>query len=364
MPLYMDVHIVPGVQATGVAAAHYQDLLHAPDFACKCMTYWIDEARESVFCLIEAPDKDAVVNMHSKAHGLVPNKIIEVNSNVVESFLGRIFDPEEVEITTEGYKVFKDPSFRILMVTAVDDALILENNLGKEKATELLKQHNTIIRNNIKRFEGREVEHEGNGFIVSFSSASKAVSCALHIQKEMTEADLLGFKAGINCGEPIQGTNNELFGDTIKFAKNLCTIARNNQVTITSQVKNLVSKDFQKGISGFINLSPQDEEFLKLLFNTLERNWHDAEFDVDDYCREMATSRSQLYRKSITLTGQSPNILLKEYRLEAAKDMMRKQRFNISQITFNSGFTSPSYFTKCFRKKYGMLPMSYVDMVH
>jgi AraC-like DNA-binding protein len=364
MPIYMDVHIVPGVQANDVAAAHYKDLLHAPDFSCKCMTYWIDEERESIFCLIEAPNKDAVVDMHREAHGLVPNKIIEVNSTVVESFLGRIFDPEEAEVTPAGLKIFKDPSFRILMVTAVDDAFILENKLGKEKSADLLNQHNTIIRNNIKRFEGREVEHEGNGFIVSFASASKAVSCALHIQKEMTEADLLGFKVGINCGEPIQGSNNELFGDTIQFAKNLCTIAKNNQVTITSQVKNLVAKDFQKGIAGFINLSPQDEEFLKLLFKTLEENWHDADFDVDDYCKGMATSRSQLYRKTITLTGLSPNILLKEYRLEAAKDMMRKQRSNISQITFNSGFTSPSYFTKCFRKKYGMLPMNYVDKVH
>jgi AraC-like DNA-binding protein len=360
----MDVHIVPGVKANDVAAAHYKDLVHAPAFSCKCMTYWIDEDRESIFCLIEAPNKDAVVDMHSKAHGLVPNKIIEVSSKVVESFLGRIFDPEEAEVTQDGLKVFKDPSFRVLMVTAVDDALILENNLGKEKANELLDQHNAIIRKNISRFEGREVEHEGNGFIASFASASKAVSCALHIQKEMTEADLIGFKVGINSGEPIQGTNNKLFGDTIQFAKNLCAIAKNNQVTITSQVKNLVAKDFQKGIAGFINLSPQDEEFLKLLFDTLVKNWHNADFDVDEYCKAMATSRSQLYRKTITLTGLSPNILLKEYRLEAAKEMMRKQRYNISQITFNSGFTSPSYFTKCFRKKYGILPMNYVDMVH
>ena len=364
MPLYMDVHIVPGVKANDVAAAHYKDLVHAPAFSCKCMTYWIDEDRESIFCLIEAPNKDAVVDMHSKAHGLVPNKIIEVSSKVVESFLGRIFDPEEAEVTQDGLKVFKDPSFRVLMVTAVDDALILENNLGKEKTNELLDQHNAIIRKNISRFEGREVEHEGNGFIVSFASASKAVSCALHIQKEMTEADLIGFKVGINSGEPIQGTNNKLFGDTIQFAKNLCAIAKNNQVTITSQVKNLVAKDFQKGIAGFINLSPQDEEFLKLLFDTLGKNWHNADFDVDEYCKAMATSRSQLYRKTITLTGLSPNILLKEYRLEAAKEMMRKQRYNISQITFNSGFTSPSYFTKCFRKKYGILPMNYIDMVH
>ena len=58
------------------------------------MTYWIDEERENIFCLIDAPDKEAVEEMHRKAHGLIPNKIIEVNSTLVKSFLGRIYDPD------------------------------------------------------------------------------------------------------------------------------------------------------------------------------------------------------------------------------------------------------------------------------
>src|ERR1700759_4716 len=84
MPIYMDVHIVPGVKAKDVAEAHRKDLLCQHEYGCSCMTYWIDEKRESIFCLIDAPDKDAVEEMHSKAHGLIPNKIIEVNSNLVE----------------------------------------------------------------------------------------------------------------------------------------------------------------------------------------------------------------------------------------------------------------------------------------
>jgi len=81
----MDVHIVPGVKARNVAEAHSKDLLHQEEYGCKCMTYWIDEERETIFCLIEAPNKHAVEEMHGKAHGLVPNKIIEVSSTVVES---------------------------------------------------------------------------------------------------------------------------------------------------------------------------------------------------------------------------------------------------------------------------------------
>ncbi|HET6995148.1 MAG TPA: DUF4242 domain-containing protein, partial [Chitinophagaceae bacterium] len=123
MPIYMDVHIVPGVKAKDVAEAHRKDLLHQEEHGCKCMTYWIDEERENIFCLIEAPDKAAVEEMHNKAHGLIPNKVIEVSSNVVESFLGRIYDPEEAKLSDEGLKVFSDPSYRVLLVTAITDPL-------------------------------------------------------------------------------------------------------------------------------------------------------------------------------------------------------------------------------------------------
>src|SRR5215467_4676853 len=108
MPIYMDVHLVPGVKAKDVAEAHRKDLLHQEEYNCKCMTYWIDEQRESIFCLIEAPEKSVVEELHRKAHGLIPNKIIEVNNNLVESFLGRIYDPSEAELTDDGLKVFTD----------------------------------------------------------------------------------------------------------------------------------------------------------------------------------------------------------------------------------------------------------------
>ena len=137
MPIYMDVHIVPGVKARNVAEAHRMDLLHQQEFGCNCMTYWIDEGRESIFCLIEAPTKEAVEEMHSKAHGLIPNKIIEVSSSIVESFLGRIYDPADAQTTDEGLKVFSDPSLRILLLTKTTDPVLLQYNLGIEKANEL-----------------------------------------------------------------------------------------------------------------------------------------------------------------------------------------------------------------------------------
>jgi AraC-like DNA-binding protein len=364
MPIYMDVHIVPGVKAKDVAEAHRKDLLHQEEHGCKCMTYWIDEERENIFCLIEAPDKAAVEEMHNKAHGLVPNKVIEVSSNVVESFLGRIYDPEEAKLSEDGLKVFSDPSYRVLLVTAITDPILLQNVLGREKATELLNRYNIIVRRNLAANGGREAEYGGTGFVVSFSSASRAVTCALGIRKDIEEVEPIGLKIAINAGEPVE-KSNKLFGDTIQFANYLCTLATDKQIAIASPVKDLVSKDhFQNKEKTFLALAPQDEILVDLLFNKLEENWQDPDFDITDYCQAMAMSKSQLYRKTISLTGLSPNILLKEFRLEKAKELMKKQRYSISQITFESGFTSPSYFTKCFKKKYGLLPMAYLDLLH
>jgi AraC-like DNA-binding protein len=330
------------------------------------MTYWIDEERENIFCLIDAPDKEAVTEMHRSAHGLIPNKIIEVNSALVSSFLGRIYDPESVEISKDGLKVFSDPSFRILLVTKTTDPNLLRYKLGTERANELLENHNNIIRKNLSQHGGREAEHEGSGFIISFSSAAKAVACALAIQKDMQEAhaDAISFRMAINAGEPVE-ESNELFGDTIQFAANMCIITGSFQIAIASAVKELVSKDFfQNKGKNVLTFRPQDESLLELLFGILEKNWQKDDFDITDYCHATAMSNSQLYRKTISLTGLSPNLLLKEFRLEKAKELMKKQRYNIAQITFDSGFTSASYFTKCFKKKYGLLPMAYLDLLH
>src|SRR5688572_5383112 len=189
MPIFMDIHIVPGVKAKDVAEAHRQDLLQQEEHKCKCMTYWIDETRESIFCLIEAPDKESVVTLHEKAHGLVPNKVIEVNPALVETFLGRIYDPSNATTTDDGLKIFSDPSYRVLLVTKTNDPVLLQHCLGKERANEVLKRYHEITRENIRNNNGREAEHAGSAFIVSFSSAAKALACAMAIQNVLDAKD-------------------------------------------------------------------------------------------------------------------------------------------------------------------------------
>jgi AraC-like DNA-binding protein len=362
----MDVHIVPGVKARNVADAHRLDLMHQEEFGCNCMTYWIDEARESIFCLIEAHSKEAVVEMHSRSHGLVPNKIIEVSNDLVESFLGRIYDPSDVPANEEGLKVFSDSSFRVLMVTDVMDPVLLQHEMGSERTASLLREQHTILRKHSRQHQGREVEHGGIGFIVSFTSAAEAVACALDIRQELPCENVTAtkFKIAINAGEPVENSN-KLFGDTIDLAQQMCAVAKINQLAISSSVRELISKELlRQDEKDFLLLSPTDEQLLSSLFSTLEYNWQNPDFDITDYCQTMAMSKSQLYRKTIALTGIAPNDLLKEFRLVKAKKLMKQQRFSISQITFDTGFASPSYFTKCFKRKFGILPMKYMDLLN
>jgi AraC-like DNA-binding protein len=144
----------------------------------------------------------------------------------------------------------------------------------------------------------------------------------------------------------------------------MCNIGRKFPIVVSSTVEELISKDFLNDRKNILSLHPQDEILLRQLFDKLEEKWQSPDFNVTDYSRLIGMSKSQLYRKIISLCGFSPVLLLKNFRLEKAKAQMKKQRYSISEITFNSGFTSPSYFTKCFKKRYGLLPMEYIELMH
>jgi len=363
MPIYMDVHDVQGADALDLAEAHQKDLLIQGRHQCKCLTYWFDGVKGNEFCLIEAPNKTAMKEMHRASHGLVPNKIIEVNNDVVEALLGRTGDPEDAEITDSGLKVFSESAFRVILVTGMKDPVLLRHKLGERKTEELLTKMNAVIRRELSAHAGREVEHTGDGFIASFRSAAKAVSCALAIQKNfpLAEKKRTDFKIGVAAGDPVS-KSDKVFGDTIQLARHLCTITQNgNQVVISNAVKDLLTPDqLSKNRKALHFVPPQEENFLEFLFSRLDKNWQDSDFTVTEFCRSLSMSKSQLYRKTVALWNLSPIQLLKDHRLIKAMELLKSNRLNVSQATFDSGFTSPSYFTKCFKKNFGLLPAAYL----
>ena len=79
MPLYMDVHNIDGgVSADDVAKAHMADLQTQGQYDVQYLRYWVDEQEGKVFCLVEAPSADAASTVHREAHGLVADKVYQV----------------------------------------------------------------------------------------------------------------------------------------------------------------------------------------------------------------------------------------------------------------------------------------------
>jgi Protein of unknown function (DUF4242) len=78
MPLYMDEHDLPGVKAADVVGAHEADVKVQGQYGVEYKHYWVDEANGKVFCLVDAPDKESANRVHKEAHGLVAQKLYEV----------------------------------------------------------------------------------------------------------------------------------------------------------------------------------------------------------------------------------------------------------------------------------------------
>ena len=80
MPLYMDIHRkVEGVTADAVADAHAKDLQTQEKYGVEYKKYWLDESSGTIFCLVEAPNKETAEKVHREAHGLVADEIHEVS---------------------------------------------------------------------------------------------------------------------------------------------------------------------------------------------------------------------------------------------------------------------------------------------
>jgi len=245
MPIYMDRHDTEGLTAREVADAHQKDLEIQDEHGCKAITYWVDEARGTVFCLIEAKQKQSVKNMHREAHGDVPNNIIEVAPETVNAFLGRIEDPQPAKPTTStGDIPIIESAFRIIMFTDMEGSTTITTRLGDAKSMELLRTHDAIIRNAIKIHGGSEVKHTGDGFMISFSSVSHAVECAISIQRGINSYNKkdpvtpLHLRIGLSAGEPVT-EGGDLFGSTVQLAARICDYAKPEQILVTSVVQKL-----------------------------------------------------------------------------------------------------------------------------
>ena len=173
MPVYMDIHEVPGgLTREEVAKAHAADLEVQKKYGVEFHKYWINEKAGKIFCLVDAPNAEAAVHVHREAHGQLAEEIIEIQPEVAELFLGSAEANAEGAVLLPGATDARDPGIRTILFTDIVDSTAMTQSIGDEAAMALLSVHDTIVRDALAAFGGREVKHTGDGIMASLGEVS------------------------------------------------------------------------------------------------------------------------------------------------------------------------------------------------
>ena len=248
MPLYLDIHEIPGITPEELAKAHDMDVATQKKYGVEYRKYFLNHECGKVFCLVDAPSAEAAEQVHREAHGFVADKIIEVQPELAEAFLGGGKVVKGAVMLQEKGSDKIDAAVRTVIFTDIVDSTALTQQLGDEKAMEFLRTHDGVVRGALAATNGREVKHTGDGIMASFSSAVAAMRCAARIQRELArseETDLpVKVRIGGAAGEPVDH-GNDIFGSTVQLAARLCSHAAPEQIVVSNVVAELC---FGKGI--------------------------------------------------------------------------------------------------------------------
>ena len=131
-----------------------------------------------------------------------------------------------------------------ILFTDMESSTALTQSLGDAKAQELVRAHNTIVREALSAHDGTEIKHTGDGIMASFGGASSALGCAVAIQRAVAaraaeQPDIpLGLRVGLNAGEPVV-EEQDLFGASVQLARRICDHAEPGQVLASNVVREL-----------------------------------------------------------------------------------------------------------------------------
>ncbi len=139
-------------------------------------------------------------------------------------------------------------------------------------------------------------------------------------------------------------------------------LARAKALLITrNQLKEKYRKAASLMPSAEIPSSP-DEKLLKKVKQYVEEHLPDCNLSVDDICNAAGLGRTQLYAKVKAMTGLNIAELIKEMRLERAKQLLKDRKFNVSEVAFMVGFSEVYYFRKCFKAEFGITPSEFAKI--
>ncbi|MBV6646642.1 MAG: response regulator [Cyclobacteriaceae bacterium] len=170
--------------------------------------------------------------------------------------------------------------------------------------------------------------------------------------KDSPEEQIRGLKAGANdyIVKPF---------DIIQLRIKVENILH-NRLNLIDQFK----KNVWTGVQEFGDeISPQDQEFLSRVKTIIEEQIQNTTLDIEYFCNELGVSRTWLYNKMKALLNMSMNDFIRNCRLKYAAKLLVTEKGSISQTAYAVGFNDPKYFTRCFKKEFGIGPKAYIKQL-
>ncbi len=281
----------------------------------------------------------------------VSNESFELDTIKVKNFVAPEGEAFETAIAPEVSKPFT--------VLIVEDNSGLRNYLRQE----LKKQYKVIVAENGKK--GYELALEKLPDLI-ITDVIMPVMDGLELCKNIkanlktSHIPLLMLSAKAMVNDRLEGIDS---GADIYLSKPFeMDILKSSLAQLISSRQIMFNK-FYTGITnqGKENTTTLDNEFIQKTLSYINENISDSQLSVELLSSKVFLSRSQLYRKIKTLTGVSVSEFIRNVRLEKARSLIEQGNNNMNEISFKVGFTSPSYFAKCYKNKYGHLPRQEMD---
>ena len=145
-------------------------------------------------------------------------------------------------MATPSTLVSREANLRTVLFTDLAGHTAMMSRLGDERGRAVLREHETITRKLLKERGGTEVKTMGDGFMASFGSVTKAVECAIALQRAFAdrEGEPLSVRVGLNAGEPIE-EDGDLFGATVILASRIVAKAEGSEILVADTVRGLCS---------------------------------------------------------------------------------------------------------------------------